>query len=201
MAESRKIPTLNSCFDCLKRTAAILFFAILLFNWFGYRLVIDYVQQQHTRELQAQFDENEYDDSQLISVKTHYPLPYLVNSAGFERWDGEVDIDGILYKYVKRRFVNDSIEFLCVPDHKTMQLQTARDNFFRLANDLQQNRQPDNTTLPAFKNLLNDFCEEIKGFDFAVAQQNLLHYSYYPTYHTGYYANNPGQPPDSRYFL
>lgn len=162
--------------------------------------MIDYFQQQHSRDLQVQFDENEYDDSQLISVKTPYPLPYLVNSAGFERWDGEVNIDGILYKYVKRRFVNDSIEFLCVPDHKSMRLQTARDNFFRLANDLQhqQNKQSDNTTLPSFKNLLNDFCEDIKGFDFALTEQNLSHYSYYPTHHTGYYANNPGQPPDSR---
>lgn len=182
----------------MKKIAAILFLSVLFFNWFGYQLVIDLFQKEHARQLEAQFDTNNYDESKLISVKTHFPLPYLVNSGKFERWDGEINIDGILYKYVKRRFVNDSVEFLCIPDYKSMQLQTARDNFFRLANDLQQqSKGSDNTTtLPAFKNLFNDYCQEIRSWDFSLAAPRLLHHSSYPSFHTAFYGRNTGQPPD-----
>lgn len=161
--------------------------------------MIDFFQQEHTRKLEVKFDANDYNEAELISVKMHYPLPYLVNSTDFERWDGEVDIDGIFYKYVKRRFVNDSIEFLCLPDVKSMHLQSARDNFFRLANDLQQGQsgnKSDQHSVPAFKNLLNDYCNEIKSWDFSITKSRLLHHSFYPYFHTTFYGNSPGQPPD-----
>jgi hypothetical protein len=168
-------------------------------NWFGYRFVIDYIEQEHTRQLTKQFDQEEYDESALISVKTAFPLPYLVNSPSFERWDGEINIDGILYKYVKRRFINDSIEFLCIPDRHSMSLQTARDNFFRLANDLQQDQsgnKTDHSPVPSFKQVLNEYCEEIKGWDFSIAAIKLSHHSFYLSPHTSSHAINPGQPPD-----
>lgn len=168
-------------------------------NWFGYRIVIGYIEQEHSRQLTMRFDEEKYDESQLISVKTSFPLPYLVNSADFERWDGEINIDGILYKYVKRRFINDSIEFLCIPDRHSMNLQTARDNFFRLANDLQQDqpgKKTDHSTIPSFKQVLNDYCEEIKGWDFSLAEIKLSHHAFYHSHHTGFYAYSQGQPPD-----
>jgi len=168
-------------------------------NWFGYRLVIGCIEDAHSRELVSKFDKEEYDESELISVKTAFPLPYLVNSADFERWDGEINIDGILYKYVKRRFINDSVEFLCIPDPHTMNLQTARDNFFRLANDLQQDhpgKKTDQAPVPSFKQVLNDYCEEIKGWDFSIAEVKVSHHAFYLSHHTGIYASNQGQPPD-----
>ena len=168
-------------------------------NWYGYQLVIDFYEQEHTRQLEVKFDQEEYDESELISVKTHFPLPYLVNSAEFERWDGEINIDGILYKYVKRRFINDSIEFLCLPDHQSMRLQSARDNFFRLANDLQNNdanKKTDQSGLPSFKQVLNDYCEEIKGFDFSLAETTISHHSVYSLLHSDFCITSPGQPPE-----
>jgi hypothetical protein len=183
----------------LRKIVAILFFSVLFMNWYGYQLVIDYFEKEHSRQLSVKFDREEYDESELISVKTSFPLPYLVNSAEFERWDGEVNIDGILYKYVKRRFINDSIEFLCLPDHHSMQLQSARDNFFRLANDLQQdepNNKKNQPSVPSFKQVLNDYCDEIKTWDFSIAVTRLSHHSYYISPHTRFYGIIPGQPPD-----
>lgn len=183
----------------LRRIVAILLLAVLFMNWYGYQIVIDYYEQEHDRQLEVKFDREEYDESELISVKTYFPLPYLVNSADFERWDGEINIDGILYKYVKRRFINDSIEFLCLPDHQSMRLQTARDNFFRLANDLQQNdanKKSDQSGLPSFKQVLNEYCEEVKGWDFSLAEITLSHHSIYSPLHSDYYIDSPGQPPE-----
>lgn len=149
--------------------------------------------------MEVKLDQDKYNESELISVKAHYPLPYIVNSSNFERWNGEVNIDGIVYKYVKRRFINDSIEFLCIPDHRSMQLQTAKDNFFRLANDLQQNqsnKKSDHNSIPSFKSVLSEYCEEVQEWKIALTESSLLHYSFYPFFNTGFYGDTTEQPPD-----
>jgi hypothetical protein len=129
----------------LKRIGSILLLGILLFNWFGYRLLVSYMEDKNNSRLEAKLDNNEYVESDLISFKvsaTH--LSYYTNSRSFERVDGQVEISGISYKYVKRRLYNDSIELLCIPNVVTMQLRNAKDVFFKITNDLQnatQNRK------------------------------------------------------------
>ena len=92
-------------------------------------------------QLEARLDDNHYDESQLISIKVPSHLSYSNPSLQFQRVDGQVTVAGVLYKYVKRRIFNDSVEMLCIPNHAAMQIQTARNNFYQLANDLQHNGQ------------------------------------------------------------
>jgi hypothetical protein len=127
----------------MRSIASILILTILLFNWFGYRLLISAMESRADQQLEAQFDENKYDESQLISIKipVRY-LPYSSNSSSFERVDGQIEIEGIQYKYVKRRIYNDSLEMLCIPNHMAMKLQTAKNEFFKFFNDLQQEKKP-----------------------------------------------------------
>jgi len=100
--------------------------------------------------LEAQLDNNNYDESQLISIKV--PAVHLSsysNSGQFERVNGHVEIKGVLYKYVKKRLFNDSLEYVCVADHSSMKLQSAKNEFFSLVNDLkhcgQQKKSNSNT--------------------------------------------------------
>ncbi len=127
----------------MRSIACILALTILLFNWFGYRLLISVMETRADQQLEAQFDENKYDESQLVSIKipVRY-LPYFSNSSSFERVDGQIEIKGVQYKYVKRRIYNDSLEMLCIPNHMAMKLQTAQNEFFKFSNDLQQEKKP-----------------------------------------------------------
>ena len=128
--------------DRLKKIASIFLLGILLFNWFGYRLLIGYWQEKTTRELEARLDGDSYDESQLISIKvpvTH--LAYYNSSPVFERVSGGVEIGGVQYRYVKRRLYNDSLEFLCIPDAEAGRLRSARNEIVRLAAD--QSNLPD----------------------------------------------------------
>jgi len=112
---------------------------ILFFNWYGYKLLSFYLEDKADRQLEARLDEDRYDESQLISIKvpsTH--LSYYNSSTKFERVDGQIDVGGVQYKYVKRRLFNDSLELLCIPNNTAMNLQTARNQFFQLVNDIQQ---------------------------------------------------------------
>jgi hypothetical protein len=126
----------------LKRLAAILLTGILSFNWIGYQLLNSWLENRANQRLEARLDENNYDESQLISLKvpaTH--LSYYNSSTQFERVDGQIELNGVQYKYVKRRLLNDSLELLCIPNQTAMRLHSAKNEFFRLVNDLQHNGQ------------------------------------------------------------
>jgi hypothetical protein len=97
--------------------------------------------------LKARLDDHDYDESQLISIKV--PAEHFVyynNSKQFDRVDGQIEINGIQYQYVKKRLYQDSLEYLCIPNDDATKLKSAKDEFFKLVNDLQhpgQNKKSD----------------------------------------------------------
>ncbi|MDB5211586.1 MAG: hypothetical protein JWQ30_2413 [Sediminibacterium sp.] len=130
----------------LKRVAAILLLGILLFNFGGYRLFTNYLENRADSKLEASLDKNEYNESDLISIKVAANLPYLANSETYERIDGEITIKGITYNYVKRRLYNDSLELLCIPNMDKTGVKRAGNDFYRLANDIANNNPSKKST-------------------------------------------------------
>jgi hypothetical protein len=102
----------------VKRIAAILLLIILLFNWVGYEFYTAILQDHADKTMVANLDQNNYTDADLISIKvpaTH--LSSYVNSKEFQRVDGKIEIEGVQYNYVKRRFSEDSLE-LRIPNKR-----------------------------------------------------------------------------------
>lgn len=144
----------------MKRFIAILFLSVLLFNLYGYQLVVAYLEQQNDTKLTAKIDKEDYTDADLISIKTALSLPYHNNSQEFERVDGAIEINGIACNYVKRRVYNDTLEVLCLPNTVKQKLQNAKSDFFKIANDLQR---PEGSKKQAsiIKNVLPEYCEAL----------------------------------------
>ena len=159
-----------------------------------------WLEQKHESKFEAQIDENNYDENSLISIKTSFSIPYayLNKSDKFERWKGEIEINGVQYKYVKRRFFKDSIELLCIPNMMATKLKEAKQDYYRISNDLQSDasKKQDQSKVPAFKNLLSEYCEEIREWDAAQVAVKQTHYSSYSLFVSQYVGDNPGQPPD-----
>lgn len=130
----------------LKQIASILLLGILLFNWGGYRLLTNYFERRADIQMQADLDQNNYNQSDLISIKVSASLPYINSSEKFERVDGNIDINGVNYTYVKRRFYNDSLELLCIKNTARASVTNARDEFARLANDFVSNNSSKKAT-------------------------------------------------------
>lgn len=96
-------------------------------------MLIGYWQQRIKIQLEARLDVDDYDESQLISIKvpaTH--LSYYNTSPEFERVNGSVNLDGVEYKYVKRRLYNDTLEWLCIPDQGAMQLRASANKIWNI---------------------------------------------------------------------
>lgn len=119
----------------MKRIASILLLGILVFNWGGYRLLSDYFEGRADEKLQTALDRNQYNENELLRIKVAASLPYGSNSEQYERVDGNIEINGVTYTYVKRRFYQDSLELLCIPNTAKAGIKNARDEFARLAND------------------------------------------------------------------
>lgn len=165
----------------MKKTAAILILGILLFNWTGYRLLTSYLEDRANIALEAQLDNNNYNQSDLISIKIPSTLPYYINSKEYDRVDGEIEIEGKHYNYVKRRLYNDSLEYLCIPNEAKMKLGNARDEFFKFVNDLQHSnsgkKQGSNSLFG--KNLLSEYCQATDAWVFPAYSLDLHTNSYY----------------------
>lgn len=82
--------------------------------------------------------------------------------------DGEIEIDGIHYNYVKCRMYQDSLEYLCIPNTAKNRLSNARDEFYKLVNDLRthsQNKKNDHSS-SLVKSPLTEVYEENASWSF-----------------------------------
>jgi hypothetical protein len=171
---------------------------MLLFNWCGYRWVINLVQEQADSKLEAKLDNNDYDESQLIEIKIPINMPYQTSWADFERYDGAIEVNGIHYKYVKRKIENGQLVLKCIANETKQRLQTAGDDFFKLVNDLQQDHSAKKSNSTVIKNALGDYdeqqttnvvaCQTIVMNTFVTYQSHLVTNNYHLT---------PEQPPEA----
>ena len=177
----------------MKRTAAILLLLLFLFNWFGYRLLSGYLQTQADNHLEARLDKEQYDASRLIEMRVPLNMPYQLNSTDFERYDGEIEINGVHYKYVKRKVDNGQLVLLCLPNETKMKLQGARDEFFKLVNDLSHQSQGSETV----KSPLTEYWHEENHWALQTPPEQLTWYVLYninPPSHPTF--DTPAQPPE-----
>jgi hypothetical protein len=185
----------------LRKLTAILLISIFLFNAGGYQVLHRFLQHELDKRLETQFDRHTYDEARLVSIKIPSArLPYCSSSRSFERVNGEIEMNGKLYKFVQRRIFNDSLEFLCIPDPNSMQLRMAKNEFFKLVNDLQTSTQgkKSNNGSHIYKILSSDYCSVSNDLSLQVSL-NLS--SYGDTYSSGkidpIYLSPAGQPPDA----
>lgn len=65
-------------------------------------------------------DKNNYDEENLMQIKFALNMPYATSGKSYERCDGQVELNGIQYNYVKRMVKNDTLYLYCIPnDQKT----------------------------------------------------------------------------------
>ena len=123
----------------MRKLVAIFMFAVFTFNVAGYQLVYNYLSNKSDKNLELALDRNNYRDEELITIKQPTNLPYYNDSKDFQRVNGEVEMDGVKYKYVKCRVYNGFLEMLCIPNKAKMQIEQSKNDYAKVAHDFQQN--------------------------------------------------------------
>ncbi len=144
--------------------------AIALFNLYGYQLFIAYLQNKQESTFEAKLDIHSYQDAELTIIKLPLNLPYYSNSKEFERINGSVEINGIQYKYVKRRVYNDTIELACLPNLSTKEFENLKFDFVKLSSEGQNTHQQKRS--PNIKIAYLDYCEKIYCFSLPAISAN-----------------------------
>lgn len=137
----------------------------MIFNLAGYHLLVDFFQSRQEVQLEARLDQNNYKDEDLVIIKLPVNLPYYNNSENYERVSGSVEVNGTEYKYVKRRIFHDSIELACIPNLDRRKFQSAKNEWLKLNNDLQNNHSGKKTT--GIKDVSLDFCNKLITYSFS----------------------------------
>ena len=125
--------------------------------------MLDCIQNQQEITLASKLDKSQYNDKELISIKTPLNLPYYSSSPSYERAYGSVNVNGVEYEYVKRRVYNDTLELLCLPNHEKTKLQAAKNDFVKLSVDGQPS-QSNKKSAEITKISLPDFSQEMNTF-------------------------------------
>jgi hypothetical protein len=136
---------------CLKKLTAILLLAIHLFNTSGYTFLFQYFINKSETRLICQLDNNKYDEADLVIIKTPLNLPYYNSNTSAERIDGEIEISGIHYNYVKRRVSNDTLYLYCIPNTDKTKLSLAQKEYSGKVTDTQPDTKKDNSVLKKMK--------------------------------------------------
>jgi hypothetical protein len=143
--------------NILKRLAAILLIALFIFNLFGYRILFYSIQQQSDIDIEKSLDNDQYNDKDLITITIPLSVPYQNAWSDFERFDGEVNFNGKIYKYVKRKVTQGNLVLLCLPDENKMRLENVKSDLAKTANDFPGMNSKKSINSKVEKNTASDY--------------------------------------------
>jgi hypothetical protein len=185
----------------LKKITAIGLLLLLLFNLVGYRLLFHYAQERSDARITARIERAHYDESELRMLRVPLSLPYMTDQSEFERVEGEITLDGHIYKYVKRKVEGGQLVLMVLPDHDKTALEDARTTFFKMANELQEDDAPDPSAPVkslSFKSFWIEYDEQPAAWCLApLAAQQRLVYPLSATPLSGTDQPSPEQPPEA----
>lgn len=188
-------------FDWLKQLAAIVFLFVLAFNFVGYRFLFSYLQNNSTAVLEKKLDKQDYNDGDLISIKTPLNLPYYSSSPDYERVSGSIKIDGIYYEYVQRRVYQDTLELLCLPNDAKTKLHEASNGIAKSSSDFQttdQGKHGSSVLKISFPDLFHQADANL-SIATSILSKNYF-FSNNRLFLPGY-SSNPDRPPQSMQFI
>lgn len=175
---------------------AIIMLVTNLFNLAGYNLFFQYSIHQSDKRISRQLDRCEYDGNQLVEVKIKLNLPYMSDWGEYQRYDGEVEFQGVHYNYVKRKVAQDTLYMLCIPNPGKTSLYKGINNYLVNANDIPTGRENNQAGKKMIS--LDEFKQQFIHFDFTITASQQLRQPFDPTnYISTYTQDTPYQPPKS----
>jgi hypothetical protein len=183
----------------MKRLSAILLLGIFSFNLFGYRLIAVFLENQENRKMELAIEKNDYSDSELMAIRVPTNLPYYTNSPTFQRIDGEIEVEGVYYKYVKSRIYNDSLELLCIPNTAKTKIQAAKADFSKLASEFQQSNNKKKSTQDAksFQKTISEYEEQPSATAYMATAPQAAYLQQNNTFVNSLFLKTAEQPPDA----
>ncbi len=119
----------------MKRFFSIFFLLLFLFNLVGYYGVYLGLRTSAKLEMKARLDADSYNESDAITVKLPFSLPYQADWDSYRRIDGGFEKNGIFYSLVKHKVERDTLVVVYIKDHKETSLFESLTRFVEATTD------------------------------------------------------------------
>jgi hypothetical protein len=149
----------------LKKLFSILFLSVHFFNTCGYQLFFSAAENIANKHMIASLDKNKYNENELIQVKCALNAPYIINNISYERCDGQIELNGVQYNYVKRMVRNDTLYLYCIPNHQKTELNNTRNLYAKQNSDNPSGKTSEQNVLKKI-NLINEYNSNELSFNF-----------------------------------
>ncbi len=103
--------------------------------------------------MEALLDKKPLNTTGLFEIKVPLDLPYITNTASFERYDGSIEVKGCFYNYVARIVTNDTLILVCIPNNEQNKISTAKNEYAGLVS-IQNRSTPKNNSATLLLRLL-----------------------------------------------
>lgn len=151
----------------MKKLFAITLLSIYLFNLTGYTLLFQYIEYRSDKKLLANIEDARFSEQNLMEIKVPLHLPYTTDWQDYERYDGEIEIGGIHYNYVKRKLSGDTLYLLCLPNADKMQIHMVKNEYTKAVNDLPAGNDSQNKLVKKASSF-NEYNQDFIQFTFLV---------------------------------
>lgn len=180
----------------MRKFASIALLLILLFNIVGYRVWFFYAEQKSDAAMESRLDENQYDESELLSLTIPLNDPYLSDQTGFERATGEINLHGKTYKFVKRKVSDGNLVLLCVPDARKMVLKNARTDFGNAASGITGNGKNSQRSGTQKNFSGSDYLQQFGNFEiWELGNKSVVFFTHHQCCFPDPLIESPGKPP------
>jgi len=113
----------------------------------------------------ASLDNNQYDENDLLQIKFALNTPYIQNNCSYERCDGQVELNGVQYNYVKRKVENDTLYLYCIANKEKTNISTSKSLYAKQNADNTSGKSTEESALKKV-NLLSDYNFGALNFNF-----------------------------------
>ena len=106
----------------MKKFTAILMLSVHLFYVGGFTLVFRYMMNQSDQQIVKRIYENKIDKTQLYEIKVPVSLPYVTDWKDYEKIEGQIQLNGTYYNYVRLKMTHDTMSLICIANTEKTKL-------------------------------------------------------------------------------
>lgn len=185
----------------LKKITAILLLSVHCFNMAGYQLFFNHLIKRTDQKMSTRIDKNNYQKDDLVELKIALNLPYYSDWKDYERFDGEIELNHVVHRYVMRKITNDTLFLLCLPDYDKTKLADAKTNYIGYVNE-NAKHSTENSAGKAIakKAIFPDECQLLvvnTGNNYISYNSALQYHLFKKTFFLNHILAVPGKPPQS----
>jgi hypothetical protein len=107
----------------------------------GYALVFKYFIHQSDIQIVNKMYDNKFNSAQLIELKIPVHMPTVQDWTEYEHIEGQVQVNGNYYNYVRLKMTRDTMSLLCLPNTVKKDLVKGDNLITKELNDIPLNKK------------------------------------------------------------